>query len=537
VIVLKTQSPAYWQKEFVVDDHDLELLHRTILDAGAPMSMQALTLAVIKERCKRELDARRSEIDRGPMYQPKDSYIVGQTIVFPAFGFSAAKIVDTRPGYDPARGEFEVIKVQFEGTAEQREFASRLQSPHPLNREAGDDGLGFLRNVTSPDELLKSYGAEISAKLLQRMTSPTQSDFVQYQGNWLVREMMAEINIGHLNIAEAAIDVAGVPLTTEQILRNLDLPAEIGAEIQRFSLNAALSADERFSDVGWDGQVMWFLRRMEPVDAIMIPGRLQWIVEPYDPRQIIPDLAAIEKEIDDEMGSAAAGAAAEATYSARITLTYPHLRSGTLPLSTRVRALFPKGSFQRTRVELIDGQRGETMIGWVNHEGGYVVGLADWYHRYQIPAGAYIRLERTKRPTVVIVNFEPRRLRREWVRVAGVSHDTITFSLQKRPISCEYDEMMAVDHADARQMTELDALAEKIREERRPLGVILSEVVPELVKLSPAGTVHAKTVYSAVNVVRRCPPGAVFAILSSDPRYVNVGNGLWAYDEPREGKR
>jgi len=123
------------------------------------------------------------------------------------------------------------------------------------------------------------------------------------------------------------------------------------------------------------------------------------------------------------------------------------------------------------------------------------------------------------------------------VRVAGVSHDTITFSLQKRPISCEYDEMMAVDHADARQMTELDALAEKIREERRPLGVILSEVVPELVKLSPAGTVHAKTVYSAVNVVRRCPPGAVFAILSSDPRYVNVGNGLWAYDEPREGKR
>jgi hypothetical protein len=56
-------------------------------------------------------------------------------------------------------------------------------------------------------------------------------------------------------------------------------------------------------------------------------------------------------------------------------------------------------------------------------------------------------------------------------------------------------------------------------------------VVPELTKLSPQATIHAKAVYSAVNILKRTPPGPVFAHLSTEPRFVPMGGGYWTYDE------
>ena len=53
---------------------------------------------------------------------------------------------------------------------------------------------------------------------------------------------------------------------------------------------------------------------------------------------------------------------------------------------------------------------------------------------------------------------------------------------------------------------------------------------PELAKLSPQTTVHSKTVYSAVNVVRRCPPGPVFAELVRQPCFVSMGENYWRFN-------
>ena len=39
------------------------------------------------------------------------------------------------------------------------------------------------------------------------------------------------------------------------------------------------------------------------------------------------------------------------------------------------------------------------------------------------------------------------------------------------------------------------------------LAEIVEQIVPELTKLNPAGTVHAKSVYATVNTVRRAAPG------------------------------
>jgi hypothetical protein len=53
-------------------------------------------------------------------------------------------------------------------------------------------------------------------------------------------------------------------------------------------------------------------------------------------------------------------------------------------------------------------------------------------------------------------------------------------------------------------------------------------LVPELVALNPQGTVHAKTVYSAANMLRRCAPGPVFFALISNRKFRDVGGGNFA---------
>ena len=408
MIALKTQTPAYWQEEFVISVADLEYLHGLVVESGRPVSSDELVAALVSHRCHQEVEAIRGDLDKGKMYQPRESYSEGDTLLFPAFNFTIGTVTGSRGGHDPTHGEFRVIEVRFDKSGEVREFAAELTSVHSLNREDGDDGLNFLRELVSPQDLIRQYGAEIAAKLRQMLADTDLSGFVEHRTKWMVQELMADVHVGHLNIAEAVIDVAGNPVTATQLLRELDLPSEIDGQIQEFSLNAALDADERFDDVGWDGEVRWYLHRMEPQSVASPSPRLKLLNEDYDRNQITPGLLAIETEIDDEVVPDQMDLSMlEITpYTAQITLTYPHARSGTLPLSAHVCALFPRGSYQHTRVELIDGQQGETMVGWVNHEWGFVGGLGEWYSRHQIPAGGHIRLERSKQPGVVIVDFD-----------------------------------------------------------------------------------------------------------------------------------
>jgi hypothetical protein len=58
----------------------------------------------------------------------------------------------------------------------------------------------------------------------------------------------------------------------------------------------------------------------------------------------------------------------------------------------------------------------------------------------------------------------------------------------------------------------------------------LMEVFPSLAGLSPQNTVHAKTLYSAVNMLRRVPPGPIFAELMRNPAFKAVGDHYWQYE-------
>jgi hypothetical protein len=177
-------------------------------------------------------------------------------------------------------------------------------------------------------------------------------------------------------------------------------------------------------------------------------------------------------------------------------------------------------------ITLVDARSGKEWEGWVDQRHHYVYGLEQWYQDNKIPVGAFIQLEQTDDPFRVAISFRPRRMRREWVRVAEAVNNELNFALRKMPISCEYDETMLVW---TEGLAEIDALWTEAEETDKSLGEIVKQVFLELAKLNPQGTVHAKTVYTAVNIVRRCPPAPIFAELVSNPIFSAVEGAHWRY--------
>jgi hypothetical protein len=58
----------------------------------------------------------------------------------------------------------------------------------------------------------------------------------------------------------------------------------------------------------------------------------------------------------------------------------------------------------------------------------------------------------------------------------------------------------------------------------RPFDKLVADMIREMSKLTPQGHVHAQELYSAVNIVRRVPPAPLFALLSSRPEFIHVGD-------------
>ena len=156
-----------------------------------------------------------------------------------------------------------------------------------------------------------------------------------------------------------------------------------------------------------------------------------------------------------------------------------------------------------------------------------MAGLAKWMEDHTLPVGAFITLERTKNEDEILVDFRPRRSKREWARIATpeLKSGMLLFEMNKIQVTCEYDEHLIVagDNVEG-----IDQLRDQLHASGVELQTIVNQIVPELTKLNPHGTVHAKSVYSAVNIIRRCPPGPIFYLLLSNPQFQDVGGGLFA---------
>jgi hypothetical protein len=520
----QTQTVPYW-REFYVTDADVEHLYNLLLEEETPLSLDEIALELIEYRMRQEEEAFKRQLAKGELYQPKNVYKVGQTLVFPALNYAVGTVVEERPGSNPEHGDFTVIQVEFENRR-RREFASDLKSPHVLNSdgEAMTKPEGFMDAQT----LLRQYSDHIRAQLLNKLEN--EEDIVNIADRWFPRSLLAEINIGHLNLAEAVLDLAGGgPMRTEDILKDVGLPEEINKRLQIFSLDYALQEDPRFDEVGPAGQVLWYLHRLEPPEVLHAPAHLKYKPIEYDRSRLTAEMLVLEEDLDDEFSPLpdAPPDVGEAT----ITLTFPHRREGTLPLSAKLRPLFPTAyQAPRIRLTLVDGQTGEEFPGWVVREARYVFGLAEYYRKYRMPVGAYVVVRRMEDPGKVMITHTARRPRTEWVRMADVENDRLVFDIQRRSIGAGYDDLMVVSTDD---LEGVDALWEKVQKQGKNTLDLLRQLVPELAKLTPQGTVHAKTLYSAMNAIRRCPPGPIFATLAAQPEFEYVGDGYWRFERSK----
>ena len=96
--------------------------------------------------------------------------------------------------------------------------------------------------------------------------------------------------------------------------------------------------------------------------------------------------------------------------------------------------------------------------------------------------------------------------------------------MRKGEVSCEYDDLTILGDE---KPEEVEKLRFSPAYQQASLADLVYQIFTDLAGLSQSGTVHAKTVYSALNVVRRCPPGPIFAALVADSRITAIGDGMY----------
>jgi hypothetical protein len=525
----QTQTASFWRDQFEVTSKDLDFIYSLLVDTQGSKTSSELASALIAEYIRRE-DARiESELAKGAVYVPSEHFEVGQTLVFPAMDFAAGEVVGERPGQNPEHGDFRVIEVKFaDSNGASREFASDLTTPHRLSETSSADLLNN-ESLLSVEEIYSLYQDEIDESLLFALEEGDRSnEFVQVAGKWLLADMLAEVHVGHLNIAEAMIEMQGEPIATENLLPEVELDGNVPQPMQRISLEHGMGSDKRFARVKVNGDIRWFLTRLEPPEVVSMPASLKPVIPSYNRSILSVELLQIEWELDDEWGESTLSSETPSVVpSATLNLIYPHRRAGSLPINGRTRSFFPVDTDVTSMITFVDGRWGNRHTGWVVPKGRYVTGLAEWMEEHAVPVGAFITLERTETEGEILVDFRTRRPKREWARIAtpDLNKGQLNFEMNKIQIACEYDETMIVATEDAEGV---DELRQQLLDNDVELQDIVDQIVPELTKLNPNGTVHAKSVYSAVNIIRRCPPGPIFHALISNPTFRDAGNGTFA---------
>ena len=523
MIQSQIQTNTYWGSEFTLTESDIEQIYNHLLEVERPQTIAEIARVIIAHRVRQITQQIKKQLADRTIYQPRNSYEIDQALVFPQAKFAHGKVTAVREGYNPEYGKFNVISVEVNGKS--REYAANLVADHPLNFDDEEEAIATLLAV-DVDALYEDHLDAVIDTLQPELEE--RGEFVRLGKEWFVKALMAEVNIGHLHLAEAVLELSnGGPLTPDEILPHLDMDEGIDKSVQRFSLNYALQQDKRFDEIAPTGHVTWFLHRMEPDEVRRTPERLVYEPIPYDRPLLSPQLLALERELDDEWSNIKPAAATE---EAQLTLIYPHRWAGTLPLNSRTRPLFPPSRSPRQRIIFLDAETEEEVVAWVVQEKRYVYGLGDWYETHKIPVGGYIQIKPGPEPGVLVLDYDRRRPQREWVRLAHVMDNRMQFELMRRSIGCAYDDLMVVG-TDV--VAAIDALWRRAESHQRTVASLLSEIFPPLAALTPQKTVHAKTLYSTLNMLRRVPPGPLFAELVRHSAFQSVGDHYWQFDRDR----
>jgi hypothetical protein len=505
----------YWET-LEISDTDINFLYNYLIEQEKPTSLDELVRAFITERIQQiqmMLEKRRQ--GEGKLYVPKEHYEVGEMLVFPVFNWTKGEVTSKRAGVNPEISAFDVIGVTFQDGS-QRSLVSGFDD-HPLNKPIPLTTDNSFSNV---EEIISNHGNLIAKELDDEIS--TNPDLICIANQWFPKALLVDVNIGYRNLAEALLDMeGGGPLSTEAILKQIDLPTDVSQELTSFSLNYALHQDVRFDEVGATGEVVWFLKRLEPEWVQHKPIYLQYQPIEYNEEEIHHLKDLFSRQIVDEIEDHPGRISQEEELT--ISLLYPHWRSGALPLAAEVTHLFPTAlESVRVRFTFIDENSRNRFSGWVVRPGHYIGGLSEWYLDQGVIPGSLIHLRRGTQDGEVLIRVDRRRSTRDWMRTVLVGSDGgIVFAMLKQQISTETDERMAIYIPDKNP---LDALWLNAKHGKYELTRIIIQMMRELIKLNPQGHVHFEELYAAVNLRFRCPPGLILSILMEQPWATHMGD-------------
>jgi len=526
VMALQSLREDYWET-FELREEDIEFLYNYLLETEMPLTPQELVHVLVDERIRYEkqlIDEQRSS--GGDVYLPQEVYSADQRLVFPALGWRNGRVVSVRLGRNPDIGKFDVIRVDFED-GDHREFAAGL-GDHALNQTPA---VQVEEENLTTDYVLENYLDELVEGLEQGLED--NQDFVRIAGRWFPRALLVDINIGHLNLAEAILDIAGGgPLPTSALLEQIEINTNVNPKLLEFSMDLALQEDDRFDEVGASGEVLWFLQRLEPAEVLEPPIYLRYSGIDYERSALSPEMLALESELDDELSPFEERA--QHLDEVEVRLIFSHWRAGSLPLSSRLRHLFPTAyEAPRIRFTLVDEETGDRFPAWVVRAKRYVFGLREWYDKHNVQPGSIIRVQRGVNRGEVILKADSRRSAREWIRTVLVGSDGgVVYAMLKHTVSTSIDDRMVIAIPD---VAAVDQVWERMQKEKPPFERVVVNTVKELAKLNPQGHVHASELYAAINIVRRTPPGPLLALLASRPWFAHLGDLHFRFVDSERG--
>ncbi|MQC27423.1 MAG: hypothetical protein DWG76_08280 [Chloroflexi bacterium] len=504
----------YWQN-LKIQTQDLDAISAHLLDVETPLSPEDLAAFIVAMRARGEAQVQAKQAaEAGSPYFPKDGHKAGEKLVFPTLGDRGGEVVGSRPARTLNGNDFSVIEVEMRDGS-RREFAAGLAS-HALNAQPIDTG---SEQAFDGSEVMDAHGAALAKKVETALRE--NDDFVYIAGRWFPKALIIEVTEGQLNLAEALLDMAsGGPLLTEELLGQVELPQGNNPKLAAFSLDLALQEDKRFDEVGSTGEVRWFLRRLEPKDVQEPPVYLRYEPIEHDRALLNDEMLSLERFLDDELSPIEAND--EAVDEVEVRLIFPHWRSGSLPLTERMARLFPAAyESPRVRFDFVDGETGKRFPGWVVRSKRHVDGLRKWYESHGLLPGSYVRARRGEQAGEIIVEANKHRASKEWVRTALIGADgAVVYALLKQTVESAFDERMMIYMPS--QIEPLDEAWK--RDKRRPLDKVVVSAIQELAKLSPQNHVHASELYAVTNMVMRCPPAPILALLAARADIQHVGD-------------
>ncbi len=510
----------FWQS-YTVSDADLDSIYNFLLETERPLDKYAITKFIIDRVIKEQEERQKKEkLHGGRQYIPSEKYSKGESLVFPQLSWKSGKVLSVRNGNNPEHPELEVIDVQM-GANETISFASNL-TQHKLNEPIVE----VKDQLLDRDYVIDNYGQILAEKVTGVLSN--NKDVVCIARQYFPRALVVDIGIGHLNLCEAVLEMAqGGPLTTSDLIEQVELPTDVNAALTEFSLNLALDEDGRFDEVGPAGVTMWFLKRLEPAEVQAPPITLKYTGEILDPIQVEAETNLSSLGVCDELEPSME---CEPSDTVSISLSFPHWRAGTIPLTNQLKDLFPTAyETPRVKFNFRDGNNKDVFPGWVVRPGKYIYGLRNWYEEMGTIPGSIVTISRSETPGEVIVRTTKNKNSKDWIRTVLIGADGgIVFALLKQVISCTFDDRMAIMVPD---LASIDAIWSNATKQRQPVEKVVLNMMRELGKLNPQGQIHAQELYAAVNVVKRTPPSVILKTLYMESWAKHLGDLYFRLDE------